>query len=139
MAFDPRPLQHQFVIASDLRKARQIEDQILDHTQELGYSPECMFAIRLALEEAIVNAHVHGNCSDPTKHITISYEADDRQLTVRVRDDGEGFNPGVIPDPRQPDRISMPFGRGLMLMNAYLDEVCYNQTGNEVQLRKEKC
>ena len=105
----------------------------------MGYSPECAFAVRLALEEAVVNAHKHGNRSDRTKHIIVSYDVKPDRLTVRVRDEGPGFDPRLVPDPTSPDRISLPNGRGLMLMRAYLDDVCYNEQGNEVQLVKERC
>ena len=59
------------------------------------------------------------------------------RLIIRVRDEGQGFDPSVVPDPTEPNRISLPYGRGIMLMRAYLDEIIYNQQGNEVQLVKE--
>lgn len=133
-----QPLAHQIVIASDLQAARRVEEQLLSETQAHGYSRECTFAIRLALEEAIVNAHKHGNRKDPAKTITISYDIDQTRAIVRVRDEGQGFDPDAIPDPTVPDRIPLPTGRGIMLMRAYLDELCYNDQGNEVQLVKER-
>jgi serine/threonine-protein kinase RsbW len=138
MSYDPQPLPHQVVISSDLQAARGVEDLILQEAENLGYSPECAFAIRLALEEAVVNAHKHGNRADPTKRITVSYDVRPNRIVVRVRDEGPGFDPYLVPDPTAPDRISLPNGRGLMLMRAYLDDVCYNETGNEVQLVKER-
>jgi serine/threonine-protein kinase RsbW len=138
MSFDPKPLAHQVVILSNLQAARQVEELILRETETFGYSPECAFAIRLALEEAVVNAHKHGNRCDPGKHIIVSYEVHPSRVTVRVRDEGPGFDPDRIPDPTSPDRISLPNGRGIMLMRAYLDDVAFNDQGNEVQLIKEK-
>lgn len=138
MPFDPRPLPHQIKLGSDLRAARAVEEEILQQADACGYSPECAFAIRLALEEAVVNAHKHGNHADPSKHIVVSYEVLPHRIVVRVRDEGQGFNPRVVPDPTSPDRISLPSGRGLMLMRAYLDEVSYNDRGNEVQLVKAR-
>ncbi len=138
MTFDPKPLAHQIVIRSDLCAARDVEEKILQEAAELGFSDECAFAIRLALEEAMVNAHKHGNRADPDKQIVVSYEVRPDRLIVRVRDEGEGFDPHVVPDPTSPDRISLPNGRGIMLMRAYLDDVSYNERGNEVQLVKEK-
>jgi len=138
MSFDPQPLPHEIVIPSDLHAARQVEDRILRETEACGYSDECAFAIRLALEEAVVNAHKHGNRCDNQKHIVVSYDVQPQRVVVRVRDEGPGFNPCVIPDPTSPDRISLPCGRGIMLMRAYLDDVSYNEQGNEVQLVKER-
>jgi serine/threonine-protein kinase RsbW len=138
MPFDSHPLAHRVVIRSSLSAARQIEEQILQEAESAGYSPQCTFAIRLALEEAMVNAHRHGNRSDGSKHLTVSYEVRPSRLIIRVRDDGEGFNPEVVPDPTAPERICLPNGRGIMLMRAYLDEVSFNEEGNEVQLVKER-
>jgi serine/threonine-protein kinase RsbW len=138
MSFDPQPLPNQIVIDSDLQAARRVEDLILREAERMGYSPETGFAIRLALEEAVVNAHKHGNGADRSKHITVSYDVKPTRIIVRVRDEGAGFDPRMVPDPTAPDRISLPNGRGLMLMRAYLDDVCYNEQGNEVQLVKER-
>jgi len=139
MAFDPPSLPHRIEIGSDLQCARGIEDEILREAERMGFSPECAFAVRLALEEAVVNAHKHGNRSDTSKRIIVSYAVMPNRIVVRVRDEGPGFDPRLVPDPTAPDRISLPNGRGLMLMKAYLDDVRYNEQGNEVQLVKERC
>jgi serine/threonine-protein kinase RsbW len=136
---DSRPLPQKVVIPSDLGAARVIGDEILRQAEALGYSPEYCFAIHLALEEAVVNAHKHGNRSDPAKKIVISYKVDPQRVIVRVRDEGPGFDPGCIPDCTAPERISLPYGRGIMLMHAYLDKVSFNESGNEVEMVKEKC
>lgn len=134
-----KPLPHRIVIASDLHAARDVEEQVLRIAESLGYSRECAFAIRLSLEEALVNAHRHGNRCDPHKKITISYEIDRQRAVIRIRDEGGGFDPCKVPDPTCPERICLPNGRGIMLMRSYLDEVAYNPPGNEVQLVKERC
>lgn len=139
MSSTAQPLPHTVVIASDLAAAREVEEQILKETERMGFSKECGFAIRLALEEAIVNAHRHGNRGDAAKTLTISYHVDANRMTVRVRDEGCGFDPEGIPDPTHPDRIALPNGRGIMLMRAYLDDVQFNAKGNEVTLVKERC
>lgn len=134
-----QPLPNRVVITSDLHAARDVEERVLRLTESFGYSRQCAFAIRLSLEEAIVNAHRHGNRCDPLKKITISYQIDGKRAIIRIRDEGPGFDPASVPDPTCPERICLPNGRGLMLMRCYLDEVAYNTQGNEVQLVKEKC
>jgi len=136
MSFDSQPLPEHLVIHSDLQAARNVEEQILGKARALGYSEECAFAVRLALEEAVVNAHKHGNRGDASKHITVSYHVGPQRLIIRVRDEGPGFDPQAVPDPTEADRIALPNGRGIMLMRAYLDDVQYNRSGNEVQLVK---
>ena len=138
MPFDSQPLPHKVVIPNDLHAARRLEDQIVGETEALGYSPRCAFAVRLALEEAMVNAHKHGNGGDPVKRIVVTYDITPVRVVVRVRDEGSGFDPALVPDPTTPDRIPLPDGRGIMLMRSYLDEVTFNERGNEVQLVKER-
>ena len=136
MPFD-QPLAQKIEILSDLNAARQVEEQIIREVESFGYDQQAAFALRLALEEAIVNAHKHGNRRAPDKHIVVSYDIDSKRAIVRVRDEGEGFCPNSLPDPTSPDRIPLPSGRGVMLMRAYLDKVTYNDAGNEVELIKE--
>jgi len=138
MSFDTKPLPNQTTIPSNLRAARNIEEKIIREAGKLGYTDECAFSVRLAFEEAIVNAHKHGNGSDSSKKIFVSYDVNPQRILIRVRDEGNGFNPSMVPDPTSPDRIALPHGRGIMLMRAYLDGLSYNQQGNEVQLVKEK-
>ncbi|NLX14423.1 MAG: ATP-binding protein [Phycisphaerales bacterium] len=139
MRFKPAALPNEIAIPSDLHAARRIEETIVRLADKMGYSKECSFAIRLALEEAMVNAHKHGNRGNPDKKIIISYDVTPQRIVVRIRDEGPGFDPRRIPDPTQPERIPLPNGRGIMLMRAYLDEVTYNEQGNEIQMVKEKC
>jgi serine/threonine-protein kinase RsbW len=136
MSFDRLPLPEKVVIPSDLKAALLTEERILDAVAEAGYSREAQFAIRLALEEALVNAHKHGNRGDSARTITITYDVDPSRVVIRVRDEGEGFQPRNVPDPTAPDRLSVPCGRGIMLMRAYVDDLQYNGQGNEVQLIK---
>lgn len=139
MADFSRPLTHQTVIPSDFTAGREVVEHILGTARQQGYSTECAFAIHLSLEEAIVNAIKHGNKNDTSKRVVISYSVEPERLTVRVRDEGTGFDPCCVPDCTAPERISVPNGRGIMLMHAYMDSVCYNDQGNEVQLVKERC
>ncbi len=136
--FDPQPLSNHLVIPSDMSAARRIQEQILDKAKRLGYGERCLFAIRLALEEAFVNAHRHGNGRDPHKNLHVSHDIDDQRLVVRIGDEGRGFDPNGVPDPTSPDRIALPEGRGIMLMRAYVDDVSYNDAGNEIQLVKKR-
>jgi serine/threonine-protein kinase RsbW len=138
MPLNPESLPSKVIIPNDLTAARKVEDRIMRQVESMGYSPRCVFGIRLALEEALVNAYRHGNHGDESKRITVSYDIGPQRVVVRVRDDGPGFEPGRVPDPTSPDRVCLPCGRGIMLMRAYLDEVTYSDQGNEVQLVKEK-
>jgi serine/threonine-protein kinase RsbW len=59
-------------------------------------------------------------------------------VLVEVEDEGDGFNPESVPDPRDPENLERPSGRGLLLMRHYLTEVRYHGRGNRVTLCKRR-
>jgi serine/threonine-protein kinase RsbW len=128
----------QLVIPSDLRSAKEPERRIVRAMVCNGYDPETTFGLKLALEEAMTNAVKHGNGNDPSKCIVVRYYVDPRRVVVMVRDQGSGFCPDQVPDPTAEENLERPNGRGIMLMHSYTTRVCYNQTGNEVWMLKEK-
>lgn len=125
-------------IPSTLQAAKEPEREILQATEQCGYDDDATFAIKLALEEAMTNAVKHGNGNDESKSITVRYSVSVSQVVIIVRDEGPGFVPEDVPDPTQNDRLMLPTGRGIMLMRAYMDEVCYQADGREVRLVKIK-
>jgi serine/threonine-protein kinase RsbW len=126
------------VIPSDVKAARRAAEEILVHVQACGYGEDVCFAIRLALEEALINAIKHGNRFDHAKHIVVSADVAPDRTAITVADEGTGFTPGDVPDPTVDENLEKPCGRGIMLMRHYMDEVEYNQRGNEVRMVKRK-
>jgi len=121
-----------------MEAARGLAEEVLGCAEAQGYGPEVCFAIRLALEEALSNAIRHGNRFDANKKITVSSCVGAEQTAITVADEGEGFDPGAVPDPTADENLEKPCGRGIMLMRAYMDEVIYNEAGNEVRLVKHR-
>ena len=103
-----------------------------------GFGEAASFAIRLALEEALVNGFRHGNKGDPTKSVTVRCAIDAQGAEIEVTDEGEGFDPGSVPDPTAEENIEIPSGRGIMLMRAYMSEVEYLPPGNRLRIRYRK-
>jgi serine/threonine-protein kinase RsbW len=120
-----------------VERVRAAEEVLLRHVEQFNIPEDALFGIKLALEEALVNAIRHGNSNDPTKQITLKYYVDAAKLIVAIRDEGGGFKPAELPDPTLDENLEKPHGRGVMLMRAYMTEVRYNQRGNEVWLYKE--
>lgn len=89
---------------------------------------------RVGLTEALTNAMLYGNGDDPSKRVLVEVSVAEGRLEAKVRDQGAGFDPKAVPDPTHPDNIMKPCGRGLFLMRKLLDEVSYNDRGNEVTL-----
>jgi len=128
----------EIVLPNDLRAVRPPEEQIMRELLQRRYSDECRFAIRLALEEALTNAVRHGNRNDASKRLRIRYHISPKRVIIAVRDEGAGFRLDRVADPTKQENLERPSGRGIMLMNAYMTKVRYNETGNEVWLLKER-
>ncbi|MFW6132720.1 MAG: ATP-binding protein [Planctomycetota bacterium] len=126
------------VIRSDLSDVRHAQREVLREVARRGYGESACFAIRLAVEEALNNAVKHGNGLDPNKCVTVCYDVDDTAAEVTVADQGAGFDPEDIPDPTADENLEKPCGRGIMLMRAYMDEVHFNEAGNQVRMVKVK-
>jgi serine/threonine-protein kinase RsbW len=103
-----------------------------------GFSQDDLFAVHLALEEAFLNAVKHGNRMDPSKKVTIEYVVDPEKVEIRMTDEGPGFDPGRIPDPRVGTNLYRPDGRGLLLIRSYMDTVEYNERGNSLRMVRNK-
>ena len=110
--------------------------QVLEELRPLGYSEKELFGIRLAVEEAVVNAVKHGNKSDPSKIVRIRYQACSKQFLIEIQDEGRGFDPDGLPDPLSPENLERPGGRGVFLIRHYMSWVQYSETGNAVTLCK---
>ncbi len=124
------------VIPTELKAAKSIADEVLRLVEQRRYGEEAQFAIKLALEEALVNAIKHGNQSRRETHITVEYDVGARRTVIQITDEGGGFDPQALPDPTTDENLECPCGRGVMLMRAYMDEVQYNSTGNSVRMVK---
>jgi serine/threonine-protein kinase RsbW len=105
---------------------------------EQGYPPKDRFAVRLALEEAVLNALHHGNRREPAKRVFIALRVNADGALAEVEDQGAGFDPTTVPDPTAPENVELPGGRGLLLMRSYMTWVRYNERGNQVTLYKRR-
>ena len=126
----------ELTIPSDLAEARRVQGLIEEALQASAYTEHDIFAIKLALEEALVNAIKHGNQMDPDKRVFVVYRVTPERFDIRITDEGAGFNPADVPDPTDPDNLERPCGRGLMLMRHYMNEVTFSGRGNVVSMRK---
>jgi serine/threonine-protein kinase RsbW len=98
--------------------------------ERAGYSSADRFAVRLALEEAVVNAVKHGHGYDPAKQVRIWWLLGASSVKFVVHDEGPGFDPTQVPDPRRPENKERPGGRGLFLIGAFMNWVRFNGRGN---------
>ena len=125
-----------FDIPSDLGEARRVQDEIAEALQACQYTEHESFAIKLALEEALVNAIKHGNQLVYEKRVRGSYRVTVERFDVRIVDEGPGFNPEDVPDPTLPENIEKGCGRGVSLIRGFMTEVKYHAPGNIVTMCK---
>lgn len=113
-------------IVSDPDLLPELEDFISGMLKDLNIDDEKINAIVLSIAEAASNAIVHGNKNDKNKKITILMEIDDKKVVIKIKDQGNGFDPALVPDPTAPENILKDSGRGIHIMNSFLDKLSYN-------------
>jgi serine/threonine-protein kinase RsbW len=133
-----QPSAQRVEFPSKLSELPAVQQQIIDTCEAHDYPQDAIFAIRLALDEALSNAVRHGNDNDPDKSVKVDFTCDDRELTVVIEDEGHGFKPDALPDPTAEENLNRPHGRGVMLMRAYMSDVQFNDRGNRVTLTKNR-
>ncbi len=111
---------------------------VVERLESGKWPDESLFAVHMALEEAVMNAIKHGNKGDTSKKVFIKIDCNCTMLEVCVRDEGVGFKLEDIPDPTDDEHVDIPSGRGVMLIREFMDEVSYNESGNEVRMIKRK-
>jgi serine/threonine-protein kinase RsbW len=134
----PAPEQFEVVIASDTAAGQAVQERIVQRLEDLQFSAREVFGVRLALEEAIVNAIKHGNRFDPAKSVRIWWKISPDFVRVEIEDQGPGFQPADVPDPTLDENLERPCGRGIMLMRAFMTHVEYVGRGNKIVLEKQR-
>ena len=130
--------EFEVVIPNNTSAGQSVQERIILLLEELRYEERDVFGIRLALEEALVNAIKHGNQMDPNKTVRITCRAETNKVRIEIQDQGEGFQPGEVPDPTADENLERPCGRGIILMRAFMSTIAFNASGNCVILEKER-
>jgi serine/threonine-protein kinase RsbW len=126
-----------FIIPSDPAATREVQKQVLDRVEAAHYGEQATFAIRLALEEGLLNAIKHGNKLRADKTVRIEAKVTPRSTEIVIEDQGDGFDRRSVPDPCSDENLLKCSGRGILLMEAYMDKVQYTRGGRRVKLVKK--
>ena len=122
-------------LPNDIRSIEHAVEYVTRHcTSCCEYARRLNLNFRVGLTEALSNAMLYGNNSDPEKSVRVEVAIKLEEVSVRVTDQGVGFDPTTVPDPTLPANISKSGGRGIFLMKALMDEVQFNDRGNSVTL-----
>jgi serine/threonine-protein kinase RsbW len=116
---------------------------VSDHiARGIGLDEDSSHWVGVAIRESVINAIKHGNRNDSSKHVFVEFETattDVPELTIRVRDQGEGFDPETVADPLAPENLLKSSGRGIFLIRNFMDDVQLQrapQGGMEIRMVK---
>lgn len=157
-------IEQRFVLANDITSIRPLIQHIQSQLRQMQiFDDNDIVRISTALQEAVVNAIEHGNLElrsdlrdspdgiysrlakermqlEPYKsrHVQVTIKLMRDQAEWLIRDEGPGYDPSSLPDPRDPENLQKVSGRGLLLIRTFMDEVNFNGTANEIRMLKRK-
>ncbi len=127
------------VLDSNLESVDHAEQTVLREAEVLGFDEDDLHRIGISVRECMVNAVVHGNRYNARKKVHLKVNRSPDRLTVWVADEGEGFDPATLPDPLAGENLLRQSGRGVLMMQAFMDEfqICNRAPqGTEVKMVK---
>lgn len=133
-------VQESLTLPSTIDSIEVVEAKVEEIATRAGFDEDAVEQIAMIAREAAANAVLHGNRSDATKKIVAQFALTDEALSIRVADEGGGFDPEKVPDPLSPEGLLRTSGRGIFLMRAVMDEVHFRQLspGTEITLVKHR-
>jgi serine/threonine-protein kinase RsbW len=123
-----------FEFPSNFDTGCDVQRQILREVERHGFNTNSLFATRLALEEALVNAIKHGNKLDPKKKVVVQAKVTRQRVEIEIEDQGPGFDRKSVPDPTAAENLCKCSGRGILLIEAYMNSVEWSRGGRRVRM-----
>jgi serine/threonine-protein kinase RsbW len=122
-------------LASRHGSVSEVEPFVEKLVNRYNLSPDKQCDILISLTEAVTNAIVHGNCGKEDKTVKVHLKKEKGCLSVRVSDEGLGFDFDNLPDPTSPENVCKCGGRGVFLMRQLSDNLRFHNNGSTVELR----
>lgn len=136
-----RPLPRvQLAIGSQYENIELVQVVVEDALRRLDLDEDTSHSIGLAVREAVANAIKHGNRQARGKRVEVDFGIEGDDIVIHVSDEGEGFEPALVPDPTDPENLLRANGRGLLFMRSFMDAIDYRKRssgGTVVTLRKQ--
>jgi serine/threonine-protein kinase RsbW len=123
-------------LPSEVAAISPFVDKLILLLRHCSCVPEEVTEVEIALREALANAIIHGNHEDRRKHVHVTCRCEPDEVSIAVKDEGEGFDINTVPDPTAPENIGSVHGRGIHLIRALMDEVRFEEGGAAVHMRK---
>jgi serine/threonine-protein kinase RsbW len=139
----PRVVRLEFTSAFEMLDFVQLVSDHIGH--DVGFDEDQVHWVGVAIRESVINAIKHGNNNDAGKRVFVEFqtatEHSGPELTIRVRDQGEGFDPDVLADPLAPENVLKSSGRGIFLIRSFMDDVQLQRApegGMEIRMIKRR-
>lgn len=120
----PLSIHLEFTSAFEMLDILQV---VSDHVcKEVGLDEDAIHWVSVAVRESVANAIKHGNQGDVSKKVFVDFSTttgSTAELSIRVRDQGQGFDPEDVADPLAPENLLKGSGRGIFLIRSFMDEV----------------
>jgi len=123
---------------SDMGTAHSLIEEVMRVVRTHQWNDKDLFALELVLEESLTNAVKHGNHTDPSKNVRFDCKLNQDTFYVRIEDEGSGFDPHAVADPREPANQMSASGRGILLVKHFATRVQWNERGNVVEFEKDR-
>jgi serine/threonine-protein kinase RsbW len=107
---------------STLESVDSAEELALSVAERAGFDEDDLMKIGMAVRESMVNAVVHGNRYNAHKKVRFSVTHNEARFTIRIADEGEGFDFANLPDPLASENLMRTSGRGIFLIRSFMDE-----------------
>ena len=120
-------LNREIILESQLESVEMAAAAADAFVAEAGFDAEFGYSVDMAVRESVANAIKHGNKLDASKTVELNLSASGDEMSVSVRDQGEGFAVEDIPDPTNPENLLKVNGRGILFMNSFMDEVTWSR------------
>lgn len=124
-------------LTSSFEEIERLEPFLEALQEKAGFGDDRFERIRLAVNEAVTNAVLHGNKEDASKNVHITARREKNRVVISVQDEGPGFNPETLPDPLKEENLLKDSGRGIFLIQQYADEVEFSENATKLTMRFE--
>jgi serine/threonine-protein kinase RsbW len=120
-------LRAHLVLSSRFGNVEVAERALVDLCDQVGLDRDHGYWLVTALREAVANAIRHGNRQDPDRLVVVDYRVEPTEVTIRVEDEGDGFDIASVPDPTDPGHLLRPSGRGIFYMRQFMSRVDFSR------------
>jgi serine/threonine-protein kinase RsbW len=121
-------------LRSDPKNVHRVEEFLIRMNSSLHLDDEKFGSLMVVVTEAVNNAIIHGNKRNPAKRVIVTGTRRGHALTIKVKDEGKGFDPRAVPNPVHEENLLRESGRGVFLMHQLMEKVRFNAHGNEVTM-----